>query len=296
MSSNIESKSLFVPSLEGTSHYIPRTLAGGITEDQMYDFALDNEMNVLLEGDAGTGKTTSVMNWCAKRKMEFFAIPSNSALDFTQLIGGLFPDADGKLKWVDGAITKVVRNGGVLLINELNNAHKSLAQYLMSLGDDRRSITLMSHDNEVIRAPKNKFLLVADQNPNYRGTQLLNEAWKDRFDIKLRFDYDTDIEKRFIRSDALRELASGIRATVRRDEFASDRNTIFETPMSPRILKTFERLATGLNFDFASEVFINNFTDEERPAVKMLLEGTSFNIKEELGLEVDSITTEHANA
>jgi len=296
MSSNIESKSLFVPSLEKTSHYIPRTLAGGVTEDQMYDFALDNEMNILIEGDAGTGKTTSVMNWCAKRKLEFFAIPSNSALDFTQLIGGLFPDADGKLKWIDGAITKVVRNGGVLLVNELNNAHKSLAQYLMSLGDDRRSITLMSHDNEVIRAPKNKFLLVADQNPNYRGTQLLNEAWKDRFDIKLRFDYDTEIEKKFIKSDSLRELASGIRATVRKDEFASDRNTIFETPMSPRILKTFEKLATGLNFDFASEVFINNFTDEERPAVKMLLEGTSYNIREELGLDVDAITTEHDQA
>jgi MoxR-like ATPase len=228
--------------------------------------------------------------------LEFFAIPSNSALDFTQLIGGLFPDADGKLKWIDGAITKVVRNGGVLLVNELNNAHKSLAQYLMSLGDDRRSITLMSHDNEVIRAPKNKFLLVADQNPNYRGTQLLNEAWKDRFDIKLRFDYDTEIEKKFIKSDSLRELASGIRATVRKDEFASDRNTIFETPMSPRILKTFEKLATGLNFEFASEVFINNFTDEERPAVKMLLEGTSYNIREELGLDVDAITTEHDQA
>jgi MoxR-like ATPase len=290
-----ESKTLFVPSLESTSHYVPRTLAGGVTEDQMYDFALDNKMNILLEGDAGTGKTTSVMNWCAKRRMNFFAIPSNSALDFTQLIGGLFPDADGKLKWIDGAVTQIVRNGGVLLANELNNAHKSLGQYLMSLGDDRRSITIMSHDNEVITAHEN-FLLVADQNPNYRGTQLLNEAWKDRFEIKVRYNYDTNLEKKFIQSSSLIELAQGMRTTSHRDEYTSDRGTIFETPVSPRILKTFEKLAKGLSFEFASDVFINNFADEERPAVKMLLEGMAYNIKEELGISQGSISTEYDQA
>jgi hypothetical protein len=51
-----------------------------------------------------------------------------------------------------------------------------------------------------------------------------------------------------------------------------------------------------LSFDFACDVFVNNFSDEERPAVKMLLEGTSYNIREELGLDVDAITTEHASA
>ena len=61
-------------------------------------------------------------------------------------------------------------------------------------------------------------------------------------------------------------------------------------------MKTFEKVAKGLNFDFAVDNFINNFTDEERPAVKMLLEGVTYNIKEELGLAVDSIKTEHANA
>ena len=293
--STIETKTLFIPSLEKTSHYIPRTFTGGVTEDAMYDFAQTNNMNILIEGDAGTGKTTSALAYASKRHMNFFAVPCNSAIDFTQLIGGLFPDADGKLKWIDGAITKIVREGGVLLINELNNAPKNLSQYLMSLLDDRRSITLMSHDNEVINAHPD-LLVVADQNPNYRGTQLLNEAWKDRFEIKLRFDYDTTIEKKIITSSSLLELANGMRSTSRRDEYASDRGTIFETPVSPRILKTFEKLAKGLSFDFACDVFVNNFTDEERPAVKMLLEGTAYNIKEELGLDVDSITTEHAQA
>jgi hypothetical protein len=87
-----------------------------------------------------------------------------------------------------------------------------------------------------------------------------------------------------------------MRSTSRREDHASDRGTIFETPVSPRILKTFEKLAKGLSFEFACDVFVNNFSDEERPAVKMLLEGTAYNIREELGLDAEKITTEYANA
>ena len=50
-----ENKTLFIPTLEKTSHYIPRTFAGGVTEDAMYDFAQTNNMNILIEVDAGTG-------------------------------------------------------------------------------------------------------------------------------------------------------------------------------------------------------------------------------------------------
>lgn len=279
--------SLFVPTLESTSHYIERTHAGNIKEFEAFDYALENHFNVLLEGDTGTGKTSGVIAYCANRHLNFFAVPCNSAIDFTQVIGGLFPNADGKLEWVDGGITKIVREGGVLLINELNNAPKNLSQYLMSLLDDRRSITLMGHGNEVVTAHPD-LLIVADQNPNYRGTQLLNEAWKDRFEIKLRYAYDSAIEKKIISSSSLLELANGMRSTSRQSEYSSNTNTIFETPISPRLLKTFEKVAKGLSYEFATEVFLNNFSDEERPAVKMLLEGASYNIKQELGLTTDS--------
>jgi MoxR-like ATPase len=153
----------------------------------------------------------------------------------------------------------------------------------MSLLDDRRCITLMSHDNEVIKAHPD-LLVVADMNPNYRGTQLLNEAWKDRFEIKLNYDYDNKIEKQIITSVSLLELANGMRSTSRNDQGGSNPSTIFETPVSTRILKTFEKLAKGLSYDFASDVFVNNFSDDERPAVRMLLEGNDYNIKSDLGL------------
>ena len=281
----VDERSLFIPKIEEFAHYIPRKFAGDVDELTMYQFALQNKLNVLLYGEAGTGKTSSSMWIASLLGLPFFAIPSNSALDYTQIVGGYVPNANGSLSWTDGAVTRLVRNGGVLLIGEVNTLAKNVQQFLMPLLDYRRSITVMENGNEVIKAHDN-LLIVADMNPNYRGTQLLNEAWKDRFEIKLNYNYDRSIESKILKSDSLLELAYGMRSRSRgADEVAhTDSNTIFDTPVSTRILKTFEKLATGLNFDFACEVFVNNFDQNERPAVRLLLEANAYNLKEDLGI------------
>lgn len=290
----VAERSLYLPSVSEFSHYISRKFAGDVDELAMYQFALKNKMNVLLYGDAGTGKTTSSMWVSSLLGLPYFAIPSNSALDYTQIVGGYVPNANGSLSWIDGAVTRLVRNGGVLLIGEVNTLAKNVQQFLMPLLDYRRSITIMENGNEVIKAHDN-LLIIADMNPNYRGTQLLNEAWKDRFEIKLNFDYDRKIEEKILKSEALLDLAYGMRSRSRGADVNahSDSNTIFDTPVSTRILKTFEKLATELSFEFACEVFANNFDENERPAVKMLLESNAYNLQQDLGL---LSSTEYAQA
>ena len=288
----VAERSLYLPSVSEFSHYIQRKFAGDVDELKMYQFAHKNKMNVLLYGDAGTGKTTSSLWIASLLGLPYFAIPSNSALDYTQIVGGYVPNANGSLSWVDGAVTRLVRNGGVLLIGEVNTLAKNIQQFLMSLLDYRRSITVMENSNEVIKA-HDDLLIIADMNPNYRGTQLLNEAWKDRFEIKLNYGYDRDIEKKILKSESLLELAYGMRSRSRNaDEQVGDSNAIFDTPVSTRILKTFEKLATELSFDFACEVFINNFDENERPAVRLLLESNAYNLQTDLGIATDVIVTE----
>lgn len=285
-------RSLYLPSVNEFSHYISRKFAGDVDELAMYQFALKNKLNVLLYGDAGTGKTTSSMWVSSLLGLPYFAIPSNSALDYTQIVGGYVPNANGSLSWSDGAVTRLVRNGGVLLIGEVNTLAKNVQQFLMPLLDYRRSITVMENGNEVIKAHDN-LLIIADMNPNYRGTQQLNEAWKDRFEIKLNFDYDRKIEEKILKSESLLDLAYGMRSRSRggNNYAQTDNNAIFDTPVSTRILKTFEKLATELSFDFACEVFVNNFDENERPAVKMLLESNAYNLKEDLGINDSTDST-----
>jgi len=289
---------LYIPSKNQFAHYFPRTFAGGVTEYDFYTFALENRMNVLLFGEAGVGKTTSAEWIASELGVPYAEIPSNSAMDYSQVVGTLLPNTTtGILEWRDGTALRVIREGGVLLIGEVNTLAKNVSQFFMSLLDDRRHVTIMENGGEVVQAHPN-LLIIADMNPNYRGVSLLNEAWKDRFEIKVEFDYDRSIESKFIKSSSLLDLAYGMRSSSRGVDarVQGSTSTIFDTPISPRILKTFEKLATQLNYDFAVQNMVNAFDIEERSSVKMMLEGAEYNIKSDLGLDTSNIITEHENA
>lgn len=273
----------YVPSLDVVRDYVPRKFHE-LSEEAIYDYAITNGLNVLIEGEAGTGKTTSAMRYSALRNLPFYSVSSNVGAEPSQLFGKYVPDSDGNFVWQDGGVTQLVRHGGVLLLNEINFLPPKVATVLMGLLDDRRQITLLDHKGEVINANPN-LLVIADYNEGYRGTSRLNEAFADRFAIKLQFKYDTEIERKFIPSKSLLELANKMRA----DSLSG----IYETPISTRLLKNFVSNATSLNFDFAVTNFLNNFNDEERGSVKLLLEAYSHSIATELGCAVDEIVTEH---
>ena len=62
-----ENKTLFIPSLEKTSHYIPRTFTGGVTEDAMYDLdiIIDDLKEILRQGDHRLGDKSGIQIWQA---------------------------------------------------------------------------------------------------------------------------------------------------------------------------------------------------------------------------------------
>jgi hypothetical protein len=68
---------------------------------------------------------------------------------------------------------------------------------------------------------------------------------------------------------------------------------IYETPISTRLLQNFVRHATQLNYEFAVYNFLNNFNDEERPSVRLLMEAYGHSIAQELGCAVEDVVTEH---
>jgi hypothetical protein len=71
-----------------------------------------------------------------------------------------------------------------------------------------------------------------------------------------------------------------------RDESAI---AMYETPISLRLLKNFVYQTQRFNFEFAVDSFLNSFTDEERPSVKLLLEAYSINIATELNADIDVV-------
>jgi MoxR-like ATPase len=265
----------FVPSLtsEAVRTYVPRKFAGGLTEEQIYTYALKSKKNVSVQGHAGTGKTTSFMTFSAKHGLEFGSMSCNAGVEPSQFFGRYVPNEEGKLEWRDGLFTHFFRNGGVLVIDEANFLPQKIASVLHGALDDRRVLTLLDHDGEVIHAHEN-LLIAMCWNDGYKGTSKFNEAFADRFWVKLNFEYDTEIEKKFIPSATLLELAKSMRA----DTIAG----VYETPVSTRLLKQFVDLTQNLNYDFAVENFVNNFRDDERNSVKLLLDSQRHNLELEL--------------
>jgi MoxR-like ATPase len=85
----------------------------------------------------------------------------------------------------------------MLTIEEINFSPEELMSVWFSLLDARRNIVLNEKDGEVIKA--GKFLSVnATMNPDYVGTNQLNDALNDRFLIKLNVDYSVKTENQII--------------------------------------------------------------------------------------------------
>ena len=102
----------------------------------------------------------------------------------------------------------------------------------------------------------------------------MNEAFLDRFGIKLKFEYDPTIEKQIIKSSTLLRLADDMRA----DSIKG----LYTTPISLRWLKNFQELSHELGFEFALENSLMNFNDEERASVRLLFEAHRTQLEAEL--------------
>ena len=266
---------VIVPDIKWSKQYVNRKV-GGIKDFEIYDKAMLNHENILIEGHAGSGKTMSVIAYASERGYRYYNVSSHIGLEASQLFGKWIPTTDGHFKWQDGAVTEIVRNGGVLLLNEINFIPERVSTILFSLLDDRREIQLMDNGGEVIKA-HNDLLIVGDMNPNYRGTRPMNQAWKDRFHHVLEFPYEISIERKLLKSNALIEMANQLRVQFDNEEIT--------TPISTRSLVSLVRNAKQFGIEYAIYSYTNKFDINERNAVKLVCDTHKSNICEDLEIE-----------
>jgi MoxR-like ATPase len=159
-----------------------------------------------------------------------------------------------------------------LILDEVDFASPKILQRLQDVLQNR-TLSVIENGGEIVKA-EDSFMVVATYNNGYRHSNKLNEAFLDRFGIKLRFDYDNEIEKQVIPSKSLLQLADSMRA--------DSINGVYSTPVTLRLLKSFVTIAQDTTYEFAVENFVMNFNEEERPSVKLLLEAHRHNLESEL--------------
>jgi hypothetical protein len=255
--------------------YVHRKIWG--QEDfAVYDHARAKGTNVLIYGPTGPGKTTSVEAWAAARNLRMASISGNASMEPSQMTGKFVSDGEGSFMWIDGPVTDVVRNGGVLLLDEVNFINPKIYTNLYSLTDGRKSITLLDHHGETIQAHPD-LTIFATMNPEYIGTTPLNFAFRNRFDIQIPWDYDDAVEEKLISSKALRILMKQLRIEAAKGQY--------ETPISTNMGMEFVDLVAALGYEFASENFIAHFSFDEQASVRMVFQTHEHNIKCDFGIE-----------
>ena len=258
--------------------YIHRKVYG-IEDFKAFDKARANHINVLIYGPTGPGKTTAVEAWAAERGLRMATVSGNASMESRQLFGGFIPDGNGGYGWIDGPVTDVVRNGGVLLLDEMNFISPKIYTTLYPLTDGRRSITLLDHMGETIVAHED-LTIFATMNPDYIGTTPLNFAMRNRFDIQLSWDYDDAVEAKLVESKSLLALTKQLRNEAAKGQY--------ETPISTNMLMEISQFINDpdLGYEFAVENFIAHFSSDEQASVRLVFQTHEYNIKADFGIEV----------
>lgn len=264
--------------------YVVRNFFGK-PEPEVLDFARDSGFNVLYTGPAGTGKSSSARNYAHINNLPFVVVECTQQIDQSVTQGRFVPTGNGnEMRWVYSQLATAIQQPSVILLNELTRMSPKAASLFLRLLQERELV--IEPLNEVLKVHP-ECLIIADQNTGsgYTGTSKQDAALVDRFNIKLEFDYDIEIEKLFIPSETLLEFATAIR-------IASNMSDQFSIPMSTRILKNFVAQARGLGFEFAVNSLLANYPamDGERDALKMRFDANMDRIAEELNVPLGSYT------
>jgi MoxR-like ATPase len=144
--------------------------------DQLYS-SLGSGLHTILVGPRGTGKTTAVRRAARELGRPLFAVQGHSDLSIEDLRGcpGL---KDGSSTFIPGPVVRAVREGGLLLFDEVNLVRPGVVAWLNNVLDTEGLLSVPETGEAVSVHPQ--FLACFCYNEGYAGTREPNEAFKDR--------------------------------------------------------------------------------------------------------------------
>lgn len=155
-------------------------------ECALFETAWTRQLPLLLKGPTGCGKTRFVGHMAAKLGLPLSTVSCHDDLAAADLTGRYLLKG-GDTVWVDGPLTRAVREGGICYLDEVVEARKDVAVVLHPLTDDRRILPL-ERTGEVLSAPPG-FMLVVSYNPGYQNLlKTLKPSTRQRF-VAIEFDF-----------------------------------------------------------------------------------------------------------
>ncbi len=169
-------------------------------EVELFEYAFNNQLPVLIKGPTGCGKTRFITHMAAKLGIPLNTVACHDDLTAADLVGRHLI-GDGETYWSDGPLTRSVRSGGICYLDEVIEARKDTTVVLHPLSDDRRILPL-DRTGELLEAPDN-FMLVVSYNPGYQNfLKGMKPSTRQRF-ISIRFDFPSaELEQKILSNES----------------------------------------------------------------------------------------------
>ena len=160
-----------------------REIAG---ECAVFAHCAEGRLPLLLKGPTGCGKSRFVEAMAAAHGRPLVTVACNDDTSATDLLGRWLIRG-GDTVWQPAPLTRAVRDGAVLYLDEIAEAREDVIVVIHPLSDHRRELYI-DKTGETLRAPP-EFMLVISFNPGYqRRLKELKPSTRQRF-VALTFDH-----------------------------------------------------------------------------------------------------------
>lgn len=169
-------------------------------EEVVFKAAYRQNLTILLKGPTGCGKTRFVEAMAHDLGRPLITVACHDDLTTADLVGRYLLQG-GETVWVDGPLTRAVREGAICYLDEVVEARQDTTVVLHPLADHRRQLPIERLGVTLDAAPG--FGLVVSYNPGYQSVlKDLKDSTRQRM-VALEFGFPAaDIEQGIVAHEA----------------------------------------------------------------------------------------------
>ena len=250
-----------------------------------------------ITGLSGNGKTFSVEQACAQLGRELIRVNITIETDEDDLIGG-FRLVDGATVWHNGPVVEALTRGAVLLLDEIDLASNKILCLQSIL--EGKGVFLKKIGKVITPTPGFQILATANtkgkgsDDGRFIGTNVLNEAFLERFPVTFEQEYPTVateikiLSKLCSDADFCKRLADWA-DIIRKTFYDGGIEEIISTRRLVHIVKAFNIFGDKAK---AIEVCVNRFDDETKQAFMELYDKVDVDFKMPSEDTIDTFTAE----
>ena len=224
-----------------------------------------------ITGLSGNGKTFSVEQACAQLGRELIRVNITIETDEDDLIGG-FRLVDGATVWHDGPVIQALQRGAVLLLDEIDLASNKILCLQSIL--EGKGVFLKKIGKRI--DPASGFNVIATANTKgkgsddgrFIGTNVLNEAFLERFPVTFEQEYptaatETKILNKLCADENFCKRLADWADIIRKTFYDGGIEEIISTRRLVHIIKAYNIFGDKAK---AIQVCVNRFDDETKQA------------------------------